>query len=107
MPQKHYCKLVRDRIPEIIRAAGGQCETEVLAESAYLELLEQKLQEELTEYLESREPEELADLLEVMQAVAAARGISWETVLSVQADKRQARGGFQKRILLRSVSEKK
>ncbi len=101
----HYQKLVRDNIPEIIRAGGGQCETEVLAEDAYLAMLEEKLREELAEYLESGALEELADLLEVMQAVSAAKGAAWEDVLAIQSAKRAERGGFQARILLKSVTK--
>ena len=69
-----YHKLVRDRIPEIIEADGKTCTWETLSEEAYLQLLDKKLNEELAEYQESKFLEELADLLEVMQAVIRARG---------------------------------
>ncbi len=101
--KKTYHKLVRDRIPEIIAAGGGQCTTEILTQEAYLFMLHQKLQEELNEYLESGDAEELADLLEVMQATAAARGIQWEEVETLRKKKKAARGGFEKRILLKKV----
>lgn len=57
-------KLVRDRIPDIIEADGKTCITEVLDQVTYLQMLDEKLTEELTEYQESNSMEELADLLE-------------------------------------------
>ncbi len=101
--KKTYRKLVRDRIPEIIEAGGSRCTTEILPEEAYLQKLHEKLTEELREYLQSGEIEELADLLEAMQATAQARGVPWEQVEDIRQKKRAARGGFEKRILLLEV----
>ena len=78
MPTKTYHKLVRDRIPEIIEADGKTCVCETLSDEDYISLLDQKLNEELAEYQESKSLEELADLLEVMQAVVKARGWTLE-----------------------------
>ena len=49
-----YHKLVRDRIPDIIRGSGKTCVFRTLDDAEYLEKLEEKLQEELAEYLESK-----------------------------------------------------
>lgn len=103
MPMKTYHKLVRDRIPEIIEADGKTCVCETLSDEDYLSLLDQKLNEELAEYQESKSLEELADLLEVMQAVVKARGWTLEELERVRADKAGKRGGFEKRILLKEV----
>ena len=78
MGAKSYHKLVRDHIPEIIENDGKQCICEELSKENYLVLLDEKLQEELNEYEESKSLEELADLLEVMYAVVKARGWSVE-----------------------------
>ena len=78
MPTKTYHKLVRDRIPEIIEADGKTCVCETLTDENYIHLLDQKLNEELAEYQESKSLEELADLLEVLQAVVKARGWTLE-----------------------------
>lgn len=102
---KQYHKLVRDRIPEIIESKGKTCHTEILDNETYLQLLDEKLCEELAEYQESKSLEELADLLEVMEAVVAARGYTWEQLLSVKAEKKAARGGFEDKILLLEVSD--
>ena len=96
-----YNKLVRDKIPQIIAASGKNCVTEVLQEDAYLQKLDEKLGEELAEYQESKSLEELADLLEVMAAVVKARGYSWEELERIRARKREKRGGFEERILLK------
>lgn len=103
MPQYH--KLVRDRIPEIIENDGKTCICETLSDEDYLRLLDEKLNEELVEYQESKSLEELADLLEVIQAVVKARGWTLEDLEQVRADKADRRGGFEKKILLKEVQE--
>ena len=100
-----YHKLVRDRIPEIIENSGKTCSTSILSESEYIKMLDVKLNEELLEYQESKSMEELADLMEVVRAVAAARGSSIEEVERIRLDKAAKRGGFEKRILLLEVQE--
>ena len=105
MATKAYHKLVRDRIPEIIEADGKTCVTEILPDEQYLEMLDTKLNEELAEYQESRSLEELADLLEVIRAVAAARGWTWGQLEQIRQEKAAKRGGFEKKILLKEVRE--
>ena len=107
MPTKAYHKLVRDRIPEIIEADGKICVYETLTDEDYIHLLDQKLNEELAEYQESKTIEELADLLEVMQAVVKARGWTLEELEQVRADKAAERGGFEKKILSKEVREER
>ena len=96
-------KLVRDRIPEIIAASGKTCVCRVLSEEEYLERLDEKLNEELAEYRESKSLEELADLMEVILAVAVARGHTPEQLEAVRARKAQERGGFRDRVFLVEV----
>lgn len=102
---KQYDKLVRDRIPEIIEGSGKTCTTRILPQEEYLKKLDEKLCEELREYQESKSLEELADLLEVMEAVVKARGYSLEQLHNIRDEKRAKRGGFDDRILLCQVSE--
>lgn len=97
-----YNKLIRDRIPEIIRASGGSALTEVLDDARYLELADRKLDEELAEYHESGNVEELADLLEVIYAAAAARGCSAAELDAIRAKKAAERGAFEKKLLLKA-----
>ena len=98
-----YSKLVRYRIPEIIEASGRRCVCSTLSDEEYLAKLDEKLNEELAEYQESKSLEELADLLEVMRAVAAARSSSMDEVESIRRDKAAKRGGFEKKILLTEI----
>ena len=105
MKKTVYYKLVRDRIPEIIEQAGQKCVCSVLSDDEYLKMLDEKLNEELAEYQESKSMEELADLLEVVRAVARARGSSPEEVEEIRRMKAEKRGGFEKKILLEEVTE--
>lgn len=102
---KQYDKLVRDRIPEIIEGSGKTCTTRILPQEEYLQKLDEKLCEELGEYQESKSLEELADLLEVMEAVVKARGYTLEQLYAIRDEKKAKRGGFNDRILLCQVSE--
>lgn len=100
-----YNKLVRDRIPEIIEKDGKICEVEVLSDEDYLRMLDAKLDEELAEYHEDQNIEELADLMEVIYAAAEARGASVEELEAVRKAKAAKRGAFGKKLLLKRVIE--
>ena len=101
----HHNKLVRDRIPEIIEGSGKTCVTRILPQEEYLAALDAKLTEELAEYQADKSMEELADLLEVMMAVAEARGHSFADVEAIRRAKAEKRGGFRERIFLESVTD--
>ena len=100
-----YDKLVRDRIPEIIRGAGKVPVTRIVTEEAELrQRLLNKLTEEMLEYRESGSVEEIADILEVLQAlVEQIHGMSWEQVREIQGRKWEERGGFRDGIVLERV----
>ena len=100
-----YDKLVRDRIPEIIEKSGKSCEILVLDEQDYLQMLDKKLDEELLEYRKDKTVEELADLLEVIYALAKTHGVTKEQLENLRAEKAQKRGAFDNKILLKSVTE--
>ena len=102
---KVYNKLVRDRIPEIIEKDGKRCVCETLPQDQYIAMLDAKLNEELAEYQQSKSLEELADLLEVMGAVVRARGYTWGQLTDIRKKKKEDRGGFDKRILLKEIYE--
>lgn len=100
-----YNKLVRDRIPEIIEASGKKCSVRTLSPEEYQRAVDAKLDEELAEYHKEQNLEELADLLEVLLAAAAARGCSAEQLEQIRAEKAAKRGGFQDRLYLLEVQE--
>lgn len=100
---KEYHKLVRDRIPEIIRQSGIECEIAVLSDAEYRQALRLKLLEEAEEVAEANQDElvaELADLYEVIDALMLSYGISGDEVLNAQAKRRETRGGFTQKIML-------
>lgn len=98
-------KLVRNNIPQIIEAAGKQAVTRVLSDEEYLAELDRKLTEECAEYQADKNVEELADVLEVLYAIAAARGYSVQELERMRAAKAEKRGGFADRIFLEKVVE--
>jgi predicted house-cleaning noncanonical NTP pyrophosphatase (MazG superfamily) len=100
-----YNKLVRDKIPEIMRKAGKECVIRVLEEEAYCQKLDEKLEEELKEYLVTGDTSELADLIEVVYAILASKDISIESFEFIREKKAAARGRFEKKLLLERVSD--
>lgn len=95
-----YDKLVRDSIPDIIRAKGTEPVTRQASLEEYEEKLREKLQEEVGEYLESGAPEELADVLEVVYALGSLTSHTPEDLEKLRLAKAAERGGFKERIIL-------
>jgi predicted house-cleaning noncanonical NTP pyrophosphatase (MazG superfamily) len=95
-----YDKLVRDRIPEVIRERGGNPTTHVAGEAEYWLKLREKLSEEVAEFLAAENMEEMADILEVLDAIAAHKGFSHREVRAIKHDKAFERGRFTARIIL-------
>ena len=114
-------KLVRDRIPEIIAAEGSTPVVRVLPSAEFAASLRAKLTEEVQEYLAAARTadeaagttnaadataaatEELADLLELLHALAAQHGCSATELEALREQKRAARGGFAQRLWLEQV----
>lgn len=100
---KVFNKLVRDKIPEIIESNNESCKTRILSDEEYLSELNKKIQEELNEYLESGDIEELADLEEVLRAILDAKKCSYEEFESIRTRKVDKRGAFKNKIFLEST----
>lgn len=103
MSETVYNKLVRDKIPEIIQAKGDEPVTHVLDREAFIAALDEKLLEEVREYLAEPSVEELADIIEVLEAILAAREISQPTLRRAKNVKALKRGSFLQRIYLEKV----
>ena len=102
---REYDKLVRDRIPEVVREDG---ETPVVHEAGgeeYRDRLAAKLVEEAEEYAESRSAEELADVVEVLDAIQTATGVEDGELSRLRAEKASERGRFEDGVVLERVEE--
>lgn len=104
-----YNKLVRDKIPQIIAADGKAYRSRILDKEEYLQELRTKLREETEEYFNASNDkealEELADMLEVIRALAEAHSSSPTELEKIRVDKAEKRGGFQNRVYLIDVGE--
>ena len=92
-------KLVRDRIPDLINSHGEIACISIADHDEYQFLLCRKLEEEVGEYLASRASEELADILEVVYALAACVGLDENQLESIRRIKANERGRFLRRIV--------
>ena len=97
---KIYNKLVRDKIEDIMIEKGAKPVTRILSEEEYKKELNKKLLEEVNEYLESNEVEEIADIEEVLIAILEAKNISKENFEEIRQSKVKKRGAFKRRLFL-------
>tara|TARA_B110000438_G_scaffold238525_1_gene236346 strand:+ start:127 stop:438 length:312 start_codon:yes stop_codon:yes gene_type:complete len=100
-----YDKAIRDKIPEIIQKDGHSCNVETLSDEEFLEQLEKKLSEEVAEYQNDKNPEELADILEVIYRIAQLKGVSKDELEKIRIKKSEERGGFEKNLFLIDTSK--
>ena len=100
-----YNKAIRDKIPEIIQKDGHSCNVKTLSDEKFLEHLEKKLSEEVVEYQNDKNSEELADILEVIYRIAQLKGVSKEELEKIRIKKSEERGGFEKNLFLIDTSK--
>ncbi len=93
-------KLVRDKIPALIRMNGETPSVRVASPAEIDSLLREKLVEEAEEFRASGSVEELADVLEVIHAILSRRGIDYEEIDTIRREKRRDRGGFEQQYVL-------
>lgn len=101
-----YNKLVRDRIPDIIRSEGNIPHIRILGDAEYHQCLIDKIREELKEYEESGSVEELADFLEVFYSLIEHDGFGLSEIEACRQAKRERNGGFEMKLYLSSVDRK-
>jgi len=103
----NYNKLIRDNIPNHLNKKGVEYTSHIADEKEYWEKLQDKLQEEVSEIISEMKlknnetiSEELADVLEVIHAIANHRNIKLEDIEHIRKLKKEEKGGFDKRIIL-------
>ena len=110
MIEKTHNKLVRDKIPQILKEKNINCFTYKLNKKKYIKTLKTKLQEEVDEFLEAsnkkHQQEELADIIEVIHALANSIEISLNEIEITRQEKFEKRGGFEKKIFLEKTIQK-
>lgn len=100
---KHYNKLIRDKIPEIMEVRGVEYSVRELSDVEYETKLNEKLHEELQEFMEASTEEklaELADMVEVIHAIVLNSGSTLDAFERLRRQKLEERGGFQQKLLL-------
>ncbi|HDR8105514.1 nucleoside triphosphate pyrophosphohydrolase [Bacillus cereus] len=88
-----YNKLIRDKIPQIIKSNGKTTTTRILPKDEYIKELCKKTQEELS------------DLLEIINALAEYEGTTLEEINNIRKKKAEERGGFSDRVFLIEVTD--
>ena len=95
-----YNKLVRDKIPEIIKRKRQKPSTHIANDKEYWEKLKDKLKEEVDEFSKDSNIEEMADIFEVITAINKFKKWDLEDIIKIQKQKRDGRGGFKNKIIL-------
>ena len=95
-----YNKLVRDKIPEIIKSKGDTPVTHIADDIEYWQKLKEKLQEEIKEFEEDETIEEIADILEIIDAIVDYKKFDKKELQKVKSKKLEERGGFKNKIIL-------
>lgn len=101
-----FNKLVRDKIPEIIKNNGDVPFFHIASEKEYEQALMAKLHEEVNEFLANPSVGEAADMLEVIHAICDLKKISLNNLEEIRKKKVDERGGFEQRIILDRTEDK-
>ena len=100
-----YNKLIRDKIPTILEDQKKEFKTHKATEEEYMQKLQEKLLEEVSEFLEKPCLEELADIQEVLNTILYVMNISGDDLLKEMVEKSILRGAFEEKLILDWVKE--
>ncbi len=103
--KRTYNKLVRDRIPELIRESGRKYTSRILSDEEYLKALIDKVIEEMEDYRESGNEEELADVYEALDCLMKFKNYEPLRMDYLKLMRRESRGSFVNRVLLEEVED--
>jgi len=104
--KKRYDKLVRDRIPKIIKEDGHECKYHEATDKELEAKLCDKLREETHEFFQNPCAEEMADILEILDEIRRYYNIQLSDVKYQKESKLVNRGGFTKKYILEWTKEK-
>ena len=99
----YHRKLIRDKIPEIIKASNGEFETRVMDDIEFEKELKKKLIEESEEVAMAAKneiPNELADVLEIIKSISSHYKINFSDIEKLQIERKKKRGAFKKKLFL-------
>lgn len=102
-----YDKIVRDNIPEIINKANKECKIKTVVGTEKAEYLLKKAHEEINELTQARNIEEMADVLEVVDAIIDSLSLNRNEIEHVRKVKREKNGAFKNGIVLLEVEDQK
>ena len=101
-----FNKLVRDKIPEKWNPKYGKNpKTHIANNKEFYEKLKEKLSEEVKEFLREDNPEELADILEIIYSIIEVKGISKQKLENYRKLKEEKSGAFKKRLILENSED--
>ncbi len=108
--KKIYNKLIRDKIPQIIKKNNQKGDFEKLNKKEFQKALLKKLEEETKEVIEAKDNKEelineISDIYEIIDAMIESFNLNKKEIIQKQKDKRRKRGGFKERIFLKSVEK--
>ena len=95
-----FNKIVRDNIPRIIKSTGRNCLYRICTDEEAITKLMDKIEEEYIELKQSNNPEEIADLLEVIECLISKMGYSVDEINRIKESKKQRNGSFNNNIVL-------
>ena len=98
-----YDKLVRDKIPDIIKRKGGIPVIHIAGDREYWQKLKDKLKEEVYEFFEDEREEEIIDILEVIYAICDFKGIDKQKLEELRKKKALEKGAFKNRVILEEI----
>ncbi|MDP3026996.1 MAG: nucleoside triphosphate pyrophosphohydrolase [Nanoarchaeota archaeon] len=98
-----YNKLVRDKIPDIIKKDNHNPVIHIASDEEYWEKLKEKLKEETNEFIKKDSEEEFADILEVLYAISDFKHFDKDKVNKIRENKAKKRGRFKDKIILEKV----
>lgn len=101
---RRFDKLVRDGIPAAIEKKGDTYKAHRASEDEFDQKLKEKLQEEVDEFLEQPKVDELADIVEVVHALADHLGSSSQELEERREQKAKRLGRFRDRVILEDSS---